>query len=73
MDVFGAIGPFDDELITGSLEGAVERIRGMGDPVKAVQLVLATYCRSDSVIERRDLDRLAEYMGVFQDDGDDEG
>lgn len=68
MDVFSSIGPFDDELITGDLENAVERIREMADPVKAVQLILAIYCRSDSVIERRDLDALAEFMGVFEGD-----
>lgn len=67
MEVFGHCGPFDDELITGRFEDAVDRIRGM-DPIQAVQLILATYCRSDSVIERRDLDDLAAFMGVFTDD-----
>lgn len=68
MEVFGAIGPFDDALITGDMPTAVEYIRNMEDPVKAVQLVLATYCRSDSVIARRELDNLAEFLGVFEDD-----
>ncbi len=69
MEVFSHCGPFDDELITNDYEAAVARIRNM-DPVQAVQLILATYCRSDSVIERRDLDDFAEFLGVFGEDDD---
>lgn len=72
MEVLAAIGPFDDELLSDRLEDAVERIRGM-DSIKAVQLILATYCRSDSVVDRRDLDNLADFMGVFEGDDDTDG
>ena len=67
MSVFAAIGPFDDELLTGDYDAVLARIRSM-TPVAAVQLVLATYCRGDSVIDRNDLDSLAEFLGVFGDD-----
>lgn len=67
MSVFAAIGPFDDELTVGDHDAALARIQSMS-PVEAVQLVLATYCRSDSVILRTDLDSFAEYLGVFEGD-----
>ena len=67
MSVFAAIGPFDDELITGDHDAALERIKSMSS-VEAVQLVLATYCRSDSVVDRMDLDNFAEFLGVFGDE-----
>lgn len=71
LSVFSSIGPFDDELLTGKYEDAIARLKAMS-PIEAVQLVLATYCRSDSVIDRNDLDDLAEYLGVFGDEDDEE-
>ena len=59
MSVFAATGPFDDELLTGDHDAALARIQSM-TPVEAVQLVPATYCRADSVIDRNDLDSFAE-------------
>jgi len=67
LGTFAAIGPFDDELLTRNHEAALERIKSLSS-VEAVQLVLATWCRSDSVIEQRDLDGFAEFLGCFEDD-----
>ena len=70
MSVFAAIRPFDDELITGDMDAATERLKSMSG-LEAAQLILATYCRSDSVIGQRELDDLAEHLGVFSDDSGD--
>ena len=60
FSIFAAIGPFEDELLgRDGYANAVERLSRL-TPIEAVQLVLATYCRSDSVIDRRDLDNFAE-------------
>lgn len=70
LSVFAAVGPFDDELLgRDGYAAAVERIKSM-TPLEAVQLVLAAYCREDSVIGKRDLDSFAEYLGVFGDEED---
>lgn len=68
--VFGAIGPFSDELIMAGTEGllaAVKRLESL-KPLDAVRLLLASTLRSDAVIDVKELEALADYLGVFEDD-----
>jgi hypothetical protein len=66
MSVFGAVGPFSDELIVPDHEAAISRLGAMA-PLDAVRLVLATYRRNDSVVGDREIDDLADALGVFTD------
>lgn len=66
MELFGHIGPWEDEMITGSMDQVVRRLAGM-TPLDAARLILTTR-RNDACIGSRELDELAEYLGVFGDD-----
>lgn len=67
LNVFSAVGPFSDALISGEFEKASESLGAMR-PLDAVRLLLASARRSDSVIGERELDDLAEYLGVFEEE-----
>lgn len=67
MHIFASVGPFSDELIFGDYGEAIARLEKLS-PLEAVQLVLATFRRSDSVVGDSELDGLAEAVGVFEDD-----
>lgn len=68
MEVFGHCGPFDDELMT-DIPAAISRLQSLS-PLNAVRLVLAVYRRNDAVIDDREIDDLAEALGVFADNED---
>lgn len=65
LEVMAAIGPFEGELVEGDFAAAIERIESFS-PLDAVRLVLAAYCRSDSVVGDQEIDDLAEALGCFE-------
>lgn len=66
LEVMGQSVPFSDELIGGHVEEAAKRLSCM-EALDAVRLVLVACRCDDAVIGDSELDRLAEYLGCFQE------
>lgn len=70
-EVFGATRTLADELIRGDVAGAIARLEQLNG-LQAVQLLLATTRRADSVVDEYEIDALADALGVFDGDDNDE-
>lgn len=66
-----AVGPFSDALISGEWGKAFGYLHPL-NPLDAVRLVLAAYCRDVATISRGELNSLAYELGVFVEEDDDE-
>lgn len=65
------ISPWEDALIGGDMNECVERLQKLS-PIDAVRLVLCSR-RSDTPVTGKEIDDLAEHLGVFTDiDGDED-
>jgi hypothetical protein len=75
LAVSAAVGPFSDLLIQGGregLSGAADLLAAL-PALDAVRLVLAASVRFDSVVGDREMVDLAEFLGVYEEDGEEAG